>query len=144
MVSLNIYNDYQLYHSGLGVNLNSNWTDPCAGLRDVRQVPARPYILCRLGFNFDGAARLFTVPDLLQAYFTYPTRLVQCDYILYRTLVGLSVFLSTHKTINLYTLYRTMVGLSMYLPTYKTNRLYTLYRKMVSLNVRNQSLSIFN
>ena len=45
------------------VNLNSNRTEP---------------ILCRLGFNFDGAARLFTVPGLSQAYFTYPTSLVQC------------------------------------------------------------------
>ena len=25
------------------VNLNWNWTNPCAGLCDVRQVPARPY-----------------------------------------------------------------------------------------------------
>ena len=43
------------------VNLNSNRTDPCAGLCHVRQVTVDP-ILCRLGFNFDGAARLFTVP----------------------------------------------------------------------------------
>jgi len=33
-------------------------------------------ILCRLGLNFDGAARLFTVPGLSWAYFTYRTRLV--------------------------------------------------------------------
>ena len=60
------------------VNLNSNRTDPCAGLCDVRQVPARPNPIL-LGFNFDGAARLFTVPGLSQAYFTYPTSFVQCE-----------------------------------------------------------------
>ena len=35
-------------------------------------------ILCQLGFNFDGAARLFTVPGLSQACLTYPSSLVQC------------------------------------------------------------------
>ena len=33
-------------------------------------------ILSRVGFNFDGAARLFTVPGLSWAYFTYPTSLI--------------------------------------------------------------------
>ena len=60
-----------LTHSGLG----SIWirTEPTL-------VPARPGpILCRLGFNFDGAAGHFTVPGLSYAYFTYPTSLVQCE-----------------------------------------------------------------
>ena len=29
-------------------------------------------ILCQPGFNFDGAAALFTVPGISHAYFTYP------------------------------------------------------------------------
>ena len=61
-------------------------------------------------------------------------------YPLYRTMVGLSVYLSTHKAINLYPLYWTMVGLSMYLSTHIAIRLYTLYRAMVVLTVRKQSL----
>ena len=28
--------------------------------------------LCQPGFNFDGAAALFTVPGISHAYFTYP------------------------------------------------------------------------
>ena len=60
------------------VNLNSNRADPCAGLCDVRPVPTRPYPMQAIGLNFDGAARLFTVPGLSQTYFTYPTWLVQC------------------------------------------------------------------
>ena len=46
------------------VNLNANRTDPCAGLCHGLQVPARPYPMPALGFNFDGAAGLFTVPGL--------------------------------------------------------------------------------
>ena len=37
----------------------------------VMQIPADP-ILCKLDFNFAGAARLFTVPGLSQAYSTNP------------------------------------------------------------------------
>ena len=58
------------------VNLNLNRTDPCAG---------PTLFLCRLGFNFDGAAGFFTVPGLSQSHFTYPTSLVQCaSHIFYR------------------------------------------------------------
>ena len=46
-------------------------------------------------------------------------------YPLYQILVGVCVCLSTHKAINLYPLYRTMVNLSMYLSTHKAYR--TLY-----------------
>ena len=55
-------------------------------------------------------------------------------------MVGLSVYLSTHKSFNQYPLYRTMEGLSMHLLTHKAIELYTLYRALVSLTVRNQSL----
>ena len=43
------------------VNLNSNRTDTLyqPGLSDARQDTA-PTLLCRPGFNFDGAIRLFT------------------------------------------------------------------------------------
>ena len=45
------------------VNLNSNLTDLLyRGVIDARQVPAQPYSMS--AFNFDGAARLFTVPCL--------------------------------------------------------------------------------
>ena len=37
----------------------------------VTQIPADP-ILCQLSFNFDSAARLFTVPGLSQVYSTNP------------------------------------------------------------------------
>jgi len=53
----------------------------------------------------------------------------------YRTLVGLSVYLSTHKATRLYPLYRTLVGLSVYLPTHRAIRLYLLYRTLVGLSV---------
>ena len=36
---------------------------PCTGFSDVRQVPAQLF-QCRLSFNFDGTARIFTVPGL--------------------------------------------------------------------------------
>ena len=56
-------------------------------------------------------------------------------YPLYRKMVGLSVYLSTHKAIKLYPLYRTLVGLSMYLSTHKAIKLYPLYRTIVGLSV---------
>ena len=37
-------------------------------------------ILQQVGLNFNGAARLFILPGLSQAYLTYPTSLVQCEF----------------------------------------------------------------
>ena len=48
------------------VNLNLNRTDPLMTCVKYRPDP----IICLLSFNFDGAAGLFTVPDLSQAYST--------------------------------------------------------------------------
>ena len=42
------------------VNLNSNWTDPCASLCQCGKYRPEPI----LGFNFDGTAGLFTVLGL--------------------------------------------------------------------------------
>ena len=58
------------------VNLNSNRTEPCAGLCDVRQVPARPYTM-QARFQLWWRGQTFTVPGLSKVYFTYPTRLVR-------------------------------------------------------------------
>ena len=61
----------------------SQWTRVKLNSNRPASVMCRPdLILCRLGFNFESAARLFTVPGLLQAYFTYPTSLVQCDILI--------------------------------------------------------------
>ena len=54
------------------VNLNLNQTDP------LYLVPAHHYPIRPLCFNFNSTARLFTVPGLSYAYFSYPTSLVQC------------------------------------------------------------------
>ena len=67
-----------LHHSGLGsIWIRTGLTLVPASVMCGKYRP--DHILCRLGFNFDGAARLFTVPGLSMADFTYPTRLVQCD-----------------------------------------------------------------
>ena len=74
-----LYNARQSPAHWTRVNLNSNRTDPCAGLCAVRQVPARPYQYA------DLVSTLMARPDFLQypAYhrpiLPYLTRLVQCD-----------------------------------------------------------------
>ena len=73
------FNNFEfINHSGLG----SIWIQTGPTLVPV-SVTCGKYqpdpILCRLGLNFDGADRLFTVPGLSMAYFTYPTWLVQCE-----------------------------------------------------------------
>ena len=51
------------------------------------------------------------------------------------------VFIDTqHKAIKLYPLYRTLVSLSVHLSTHKAIKLYPLYRAMVALTIRKQSL----
>ena len=65
----------EIAHGELGSILIRTGPTPCTGLSDVRQVPARPYSICRLGFNFDCATGLFTVPGLSKAYLTYTTSL---------------------------------------------------------------------
>jgi len=54
--------------------------------------------------------------------------------------ISLSVYINTHKVIELYPLYRILVGLSIYLSTLKAIKHYPLYRTMVALTVRKQSL----
>lgn len=54
------------------INLYSNRTEPLVPASVTR--PA--LILCRPGFNIDGAARLFKVLGLSQAFWTYSTILV--------------------------------------------------------------------
>ena len=50
------------------------------------------------------------------------------------------IFIDTQLAFKHFALYRTLVGPSVYLTTHKAIRLYTLYRAKVSLTVRNQSV----
>ena len=55
-----------MFHGGLGSIGFRTGPTPCTGLSVMRQGPPCPApILCRLGFFFDGEARLFTVPTLI-------------------------------------------------------------------------------
>ena len=56
-------------------------------------------------------------------------------YPLNRTLVGLSMYLSTHNAIKHYPLFRKLVGLCVNLSTHKAINLYPLYRTMVCLSM---------
>ena len=70
----------KLIHIELGsILIQTELTPVPASVTGGKYRPDPNPILRRLCFNFDGAARLFTVPGLSEAYFTYPTSLVQCD-----------------------------------------------------------------
>ena len=61
------------------VNLNSNWTDPCAGLFHVRQEPARPDPM-QVWFQLWWRGRTYYSTRPIIGLF-YPTSLVQCVFI---------------------------------------------------------------
>ena len=67
------------FHWLTRVNLNWNRTNPCAGLCDVRQVPARPYPMQARFQLWWPDQTFYSTRPIIKAYFTYPTRLVQCD-----------------------------------------------------------------
>ena len=66
------------------VNLNSNGTDPLYLVPNLmKRCKYWPDpLLCRHGFSFNGAARLFTLYSLSYANFTYTTSLVRQIYFL--------------------------------------------------------------